>query len=94
LPNPNNELRYLSTTTYSSDVADGHFLLNSSDFDPGDSGGPFYTWDAARFAKSSALKSPWLISISTVLRKRSTRPTRAMRRAPSADRWGAGAVME
>jgi hypothetical protein len=41
-PNPESELRYKWTKTYSSDTNDGHFLVNSSDVDPGDSGGPFY----------------------------------------------------
>lgn len=39
-------LRYLSSKPYSSNNADGHMLVDSSDVDGGDSGGPFYTFDA------------------------------------------------
>lgn len=43
--NPDDELRRLQDTTYSSSVADGHFLVNTSNTNPGDSGGPFFTGD-------------------------------------------------
>lgn len=46
-PNPESELRYKWTKTYSSDTNDGHFLVNSSDVDPGDSGGPFYMFNSS-----------------------------------------------
>lgn len=46
-PNAQSEMRFKWTKTYSSNVDDGHFLTNSADTDPGDSGGPFYVHNAA-----------------------------------------------
>lgn len=46
-PNPYEELRYFTTTTYSSDNNDGHFLLNSANANKGDSGGPFFTYNSS-----------------------------------------------
>ncbi len=43
--NPNAELRWAYNKTYSASVADGHFLLEGEVTDPGDSGGPFFTWN-------------------------------------------------
>jgi hypothetical protein len=40
-------LRYLISKVYSSSNSDGHMLVDSSDTDGGDSGGPFYTWDGS-----------------------------------------------
>ncbi|MFO0676526.1 MAG: trypsin-like serine protease [Polyangiaceae bacterium] len=41
--NPTMELRWTTSKVYSSNDADGHMLTDSSDVNPGDSGGPFYT---------------------------------------------------
>ncbi len=38
-------LRWLYSKAYSSNNADGHMLVDSSDVDGGDSGGPYYTFD-------------------------------------------------
>lgn len=43
--NPDAQLRWTYNKTYSSNVADGHFLLEGEVTDPGDSGGPFFTWN-------------------------------------------------
>ncbi len=45
--NPESELHYKWTKTYSSDVKDGHFLVDSADLDNGDSGGPFYRYNSS-----------------------------------------------
>jgi len=45
-PNDDEDLRYTTTYTYSSDVNGGHFLLEGSNVNKGDSGGPFYTYNA------------------------------------------------
>lgn len=42
--NPESILHYDTGKTYSSDVNDGHILLNEADTDNGDSGGPFHIW--------------------------------------------------
>jgi hypothetical protein len=39
--------RFLISKVYSSSNSDGHMLVDSSDTDKGDSGGPFYTWDGS-----------------------------------------------
>jgi hypothetical protein len=48
VPNDDADMRYLPDTTYSSDINDGHFLVNTSNLNPGDSGGPFFTEDGDR----------------------------------------------
>lgn len=40
-------LRYLVSKVYSAANSDGHMLVDSSDVDGGDSGGPFFTWDGS-----------------------------------------------
>jgi len=42
--NPQSLLHYDTGRTYSSNVDDGHFLLNEADTNNGDSGGPFHIW--------------------------------------------------
>jgi V8-like Glu-specific endopeptidase len=42
--NPTRTMHYDTGRTYSSHINDGHFLLNESDTNNGDSGGPFYIW--------------------------------------------------
>jgi hypothetical protein len=41
--NPDADMRYLKDTTYSDNVSGGHFLVNTSNLNPGDSGGGFFT---------------------------------------------------
>lgn len=50
-------MRYLLSKVFSSNNGDGHFLVDSSDVDPGDSGGPYYTYDggAGRLVVHGAL---------------------------------------
>lgn len=45
-PNPDEDLRYFVSPTYSSSNGDGHFLVNDPNVNQGDSGGPFYTYNA------------------------------------------------
>jgi len=42
--NPTGIMHYDTGRTYSSHINDGHFLINESDSNKGDSGGPFYIW--------------------------------------------------
>ncbi|MDI1429157.1 trypsin-like serine protease [Polyangium sorediatum] len=45
-PNPDEDLRYFISHTYSSDNNDGHMIVDDPNVNEGDSGGPFYTWNA------------------------------------------------
>ncbi|MFT3775262.1 MAG: trypsin-like serine protease [Minicystis sp.] len=45
-PNPDEVLEYFYSHTYSSDNNDGHFLVDDPNVNHGDSGGPFYTYNA------------------------------------------------
>ncbi|APR85160.1 Hypothetical protein A7982_10509 [Minicystis rosea] len=45
-PNPDEDLRYFVSHTYSSDNEDGHFLVDDPNVNHGDSGGPFFTYNA------------------------------------------------
>lgn len=44
--NDDEDLRYITTKTYSSDVNGGHFLTEGANVNKGDSGGPFYTYNS------------------------------------------------
>lgn len=44
--NSTKELRYFAGSTMSGDNSDGEFKLNNTNVNPGDSGGPFYTWNS------------------------------------------------
>jgi hypothetical protein len=46
-PNPDEDLRYFISPTYSSDNGDGHFLVNDPNVNKGDSGGPYYTYNSS-----------------------------------------------
>jgi hypothetical protein len=45
-PNSDEDLRYFTSHTYSSDNNDGHMLVDDPNVNKGDSGGPFYTWNS------------------------------------------------
>ncbi len=46
-PNEDEDLRYFYSHTYSSDNGDGHFLVDDPNVNHGDSGGPFFTYNAS-----------------------------------------------